>query len=152
MGSDPHLVAGWLVDELLVTALHGDVPHVVPDVLRLHPTQGKPHGTGASAREIRIGRERGKGEGEQRYPAVRGPVDVVLGVAHDAEKSADDAQRQHGLQPVEPHREPDGETADGDGDGEISDPSRSASYPSRLRNWGEQAVQGLVWVENIGPD
>lgn len=76
------LVAGWLVDELLVTALHGDVPHVVPDVLR---------------------------------PAVRGPVDVVLGVAHDAEKSADDAQRQHGLQPVEPHREPDGETADGDG-------------------------------------
>jgi hypothetical protein len=36
---------------------------------------------------------------------VRGPVDVVLGIAHDAEHAANDAQRQHGLQPVKPrHR------------------------------------------------
>lgn len=91
------LVGGRLVDELLVTALHGDVPHVVPDVLR---------------------------------PAVRGLVDVVLAVAHDAEEAADDAQRQHGLQPVQPepsHREPDGETADGSG---TATRSRFASYPA----------------------
>jgi hypothetical protein len=33
---DPHLVAGRLLHELLIAVLHGDVPHIVPDVLRLH--------------------------------------------------------------------------------------------------------------------
>lgn len=127
MGSDPHLVGGGLVDELLVTALHGDVPHVVPDVLRLHPTSHTP----ASAQKRFGSGFEGERNGErERYPAVRGLVDVVLAVAHDAEEAADDAQRQHGLQPVQPeprHREPDGETADGSG---TATRSRFASYPA----------------------
>lgn len=45
-------------------------------------------------------------------PAMRGPVDVVLRVPHDAEHAADDSQRQHRLQPVKPrHRDPGGEVA-----------------------------------------
>ena len=46
------------------------------------------------------------------YPAMRGPVDVVLRVPHDAEHAADDSQRQQRLQPVKPRqREPGGEVA-----------------------------------------
>lgn len=102
---DPHLIAGGLLHELLVAALHGDVPHIVPDVLRLHPyTQDRT----SSARQHCVGFEpgdRGGGEGTSAYPAVRGLVDEILGVAHDAEHAADDSQRQDGLEPVQPrHR------------------------------------------------
>jgi hypothetical protein len=51
---------------------------------------------------------------------VRGPVDVVLGVAHDAEHAANDAQRQHGLKPVKPRHRWEPEKGGGGGV-EISD-------------------------------
>jgi hypothetical protein len=114
---DPHLVAGGLLHELLVAALHGDVPHIVPDVLRLHPhIHTEQNQQRASARSrIRIERERG-GEGTSAYPAVRGLVDEILGVAHDAEHAADDSQRQNGLEPVQPrHRVSRTMSSGGDG-------------------------------------
>lgn len=51
------------------------------------------------------GRGGGRGETKAAYPAVRGLVDEILGVAHDAEHAADDPQRQDSLKPVQPcHR------------------------------------------------
>lgn len=100
----------------------------------------------------RIGRG-WRGGGTRAYPAVRGLVDEVLGVAHDAEHAADDAERQHGLQPLQPRHRRKPERGGGGGRGSAT-AARSRGGGRGVSQWTDRemvcvTLLGVVRVEEV---